>query len=221
MLTLLASGLASAATYDPELRWRTLSTEHFDIHFHQGVEQVADEFSQTAEQIYDEITEEVAWTPRPRIQIVLIDRTDSANGFATAIPYPSITIYVTAPTEGSSLNLYEDWNTAILTHEFTHVLHMDTNHGIVRATRAVFGRVASTNSVSPLWMIEGYATYNETKYTDGGRGRATWPDMLKRTAVVEDAFPPLGNLDGFQPDPPGGNLRYLWGQDFIQYITDH
>ena len=47
---------------------------------------------------YDELTEAVAWKPGPRIQIVLIDRTDSANGFATAIPYPALTIYVTAPS---------------------------------------------------------------------------------------------------------------------------
>ena len=61
MVPLLLTAAASyAATYDPDLKWRTISTEHFDIHFHQGVEQVADEFSQTVEPIYDEMTAEVA-----------------------------------------------------------------------------------------------------------------------------------------------------------------
>ena len=45
-------------------------------------------------------------------------------------------------------------------------------------------------------------------------------DMIKRMAVLEDEFPPLGNMDGFQADPPSGNLRYLFGQDFQQYIAD-
>src|SRR5687768_17624018 len=103
-MMLLLTGLAAhAATYDPELKWRTISTEHFDIHFHQGVEQVADEFSQTVERVYDTMTEEVAWKPRPRIHVTLIDRTDDANGFASAVPVPNITIYVTAPSQGSSL----------------------------------------------------------------------------------------------------------------------
>lgn len=217
----LTAAVSFAATYDPDLKWRTISTEHFDIHFHQGVEQVADEFSQSVERIYDTMTEEVAWTPRPRIQLTLVDRTDEANGFASAVPLPNITIYVTAPGEDSALNLYENWNEAIFTHELTHVLHLDTNHGIVRAARAVVGRVASTNGLSPGWMVEGFATFQETRHTAGGRGRAAWPDMLKRTAVLEDDFPPLGNLDGFQPDPPGGNLRYIFGQDFIQYVADH
>ena len=212
---------ARAATYDPDLKWRTLSTEHFDIHFHQGIEQVADELSAQVEDIYGEMEEELDWRLRQRVQVLLIDRTDGANGFATTIPYNAITIYVTAPTESSTLNLYEDWLETIFVHELTHVVHMETNHGIVRAARAVVGRIASTNDVSPRWIVEGLATYQETRHTAGGRGRATWPDMIKRTAVLEDAFPPLGNLDGFQPNPPSGNLRYLFGQDFVQYLVEN
>jgi len=210
-----------AASTDPELTWRTLTTEHFHIHFHQGIEPVANEFAGMVEGVYDTMTEEMQWEPRRRTEVVLIDRTDSANGYARTVPYNAITIFVTAPTEDSTLNLYEDWNSAIFTHELTHVLHMDTNHGIVRAARAVVGRIASTNDISPWWLVEGLATFQETRHTPGGRGRASWPDMIKRTAVVEDAFPPLGNLDGLQPKPPGGNLRYLFGQDFIDYVARH
>lgn len=212
---------AGAATYDPDLTWRTLRTENFDIHFHQGIEQVADEFSTMVEDVYAELREELKWELRRKVEVTLIDRTDSANGFATSVPYNAITVFVTAPTADSTLNLYEDWSRTIFTHELTHVIHLETNHGLVRAARAVVGRVASTNDVSPAWMVEGLATFQETRYTPGGRGRASWPDMIKRTAVLEDAFPPLGNLDGFQPTPPAGNLRYLFGQDFIQYVADH
>lgn len=213
--------VAHAATYDPELTWRTLRTEHFDIHFHQGIEQVADEFSEMVEEVYADLREELKWRLRTRVAVTLIDRTDAANGFATSVPYNAITVFVTAPTVDSSLNLYEDWSQTIFTHELTHVIHLETNHGIVRAARAVVGRVASTNDVSPSWMVEGLATFQETRHTPGGRGRSSWPDMIKRTAALEDAFPPLGNLDGYQPTPPSGNLRYLFGQDFIQYVADH
>ncbi|MFT4626852.1 MAG: hypothetical protein ACI8PZ_005532 [Myxococcota bacterium] len=219
-LTLTCSVQASGASYDPDLRWRTLRTEHFLIHFHQGEEQLADEFSEMVEEVYDTMTAELRWEPRRRTEVVIVDRTDSANGYARVVPYNAIVIFATAPTGDSTLNLYEDWNTAIFTHELTHVLHMDANHGIVRAARAVVGRIASTNDLSPWWMVEGLATFQETRHTAGGRGRAAWPDMIKRTAVVDGAFPPLGNLDGLQPKPPGGNLRYLFGQDFIQHVAD-
>ncbi len=211
---------AHAASFDPQMTWRTIQTEHFNITFHQGIEEVADEFATEVEDIYATMTTELRWEPRRRTEVVLVDRTDSANGYASVVPYNSIVIFVTAPQEDSTLSLYEDWSTAIMTHELTHVLHMDTNHGIVRVARAVVGRVATTNDVSPWWMVEGLATFQETRHTDGGRGRTPMVDMIKRTAVVEDAFPPLGNLDGLQPKPPAGNLRYLFGQDFIQYVSD-
>jgi hypothetical protein len=218
---LMAPSSARAATYDPDLTWRTIVTEHFRVHFHQGEEQLAEEFSHMVEEVYDTMTAEMQWTPRMKTEVVLIDRTDRANGFATAVPYNAITIFVTAPQEDSTLSLYEDWSEAIFTHELTHVLHMETNRGIVRAARAVVGRIASTNDVSPWWMVEGLATLQETRHTPGGRGRSPFVDMIKRAAVVDDAFPPLGNLDGLQVTPPSGNLRYLFGQDFMQYVADN
>ena len=219
--TLLGVITAQAASFDPDLTWRTIRTDHFNIHFHQSEEQLAEEFSQELESIYDTMVEEVKWTPRRRTELVLVDRTDTANGYASVVPYNTIVIYVTAPQEDSTLSLYEDWGPAIATHELTHILHMDTHHGIVSVARAVVGRVANTNNLSPWWVVEGFATFEETRYTSGGRGRSPFVDMIKRTAVLDDAFPPLGNLDGLQARPPGGNLRYLFGQDFIQYIADH
>ena len=217
----LVSTAVFGASYDPELTWRTIQTDHFRIHFHQSEEQLAEEFSLKVEEIYETMTTELRWTPRRRTEVVLVDRTDTANGYAMSLPYNTIVIFVTAPQEDSTLSLYEDWSTAIGLHEFTHTLHIDTNHGVARVARAVVGRISTTNRISPRWMVEGLATLQETRHTNNGRGRSALVDMIKRTAVLTDTFPPLGNLDGVQPRPPAGNLRYLFGQDFMQYISDH
>ncbi len=219
-LAALAAPRAEAATYDPELRWRTLQTEHFDIHFHQGEEQLASELVPVAEAAWDTLTTDLKWKPRIRVQVVLIDQADAANGWASTLPQPTITLLATAPGAGSSLDLYETWLETLFTHELTHILHIETHHGIVRAARWAVGRVASTNRVSPSWMVEGFATFQETEHTSGGRGRAPMAQMVLRTAVVEDAFPPLGNLDGYQADPPAGNLRYLFGESLIRHTAD-
>ncbi len=211
---------ARAATYDPELRWRTLTTPHFRVHFHQGLEAIADDFAVTAEEIHEELTAELRWRPRRRTHVVLIDRTDAANGFAGAVPYNQITIFVTAPTNDATLAYFEDWSPAIQTHEYTHTLHLDTNHGIVRLARAIVGRIASTNRLSPAWVVEGFATFEETRQTNAGRGRTPLVDMMLRTAALEDDLPPLGRLDGFQARQPSGQLRYLFGRDLQQYVAD-
>jgi hypothetical protein len=217
---LLASAVVEAASYDPELTWRTLSTEHFNITFHGGLEPIAEEMADIAEDVYAEMTVELAWEPRRKTEVVLVDNTDSANGYAMTLPVNTIVIFVTAPEAGSTLSLYEDWNHAILTHEYVHILHLDTIEGLPRLLRAVMGRIISINQVSPGWIVEGQATFQETRKTTGGRGRSPYVDMIKRVTVLADRFPPLGNMDGWQIDPPGGNLRYLFGQDFMQYISD-
>ncbi|TNE92041.1 MAG: hypothetical protein EP330_03560 [Deltaproteobacteria bacterium] len=217
---LFAAPHALAASYDPQMTWRTLETEHFRIHFHQGIESVAEEFSLIVDDVHGEMTAELEWYPKRKTELVLVDRTDSANGYAMTVPYNAIVIYVTAPTDSSTLDYYEDWAETITKHELTHVLHIDSNHGLVRLARSTIGKVATTNRLTPRWVVEGLATLQETRHTAGGRGRAPYADMIKRAAVVDDDFPPLGNLEGYQADPPGGNLRYLFGQDFMQHIAD-
>ena len=116
-------------------------TEHFRIHFHGGEEQVAEEMAHVAERAFDIMTEELQWTPDlPTTEIVLIDNTDIANGYATYLPFNTIVIYITAPDGNSTLSLYEDWNEKLFTHELTHILHMDTIEGATVVFRKILGK---------------------------------------------------------------------------------
>lgn len=234
LLLLAFAAPATAAPFDPTLRWQVIETEHFRITWHvprpdkdgtpgsgSDETQLAQEMAVDAEIAYEKLTAEIHTTPRARIEIVLVDWTDDANGYATVIPQNHIVIYVTAPQADSTLSLYRDWNEAIITHELTHILHIDTVEGLPAVARTVLGRIISTHQLSPGWLTEGLATYQETKHTVAGRGRSALVDMVKRTAVLEDRFPPLGNLEGYQPEPPAGNLRYLFGEDFVQFAAEH
>jgi len=220
LLAALGSAPVHAAAYDPDLTWRTLQTEHFNLTFHGGEEALAEEVAHICEDVWRRMSEELAYSPRRRTEVVIVDNTDSANGYAMTLPVNTIVIFVTAPTGDSTLSLYENWSDAIMTHEYTHILHIDTVEGLPRLLRMVLGRIVSVNNVSPGWVVEGQATFQETRHTNGGRGRSNIADMIKRMAVLEDDFPPLGNMDGYQVAPPGGNLRYLFGQDFAQFVSD-
>ncbi|MGC6508608.1 MAG: hypothetical protein ACON4U_09345 [Myxococcota bacterium] len=219
-LSSIWNATAHAAAYDPDLTWRTMETPHFRIHFHGEEEQLAEEMSHIVEEVYTEMTQELQWTPRLPTELVLVDNTDSANGYAMYLPVNTIVIFVTAPEGDSTLSLYEDWNDAIFTHEYTHILHMDTVEGFNKVLRGLFGRIIALNGLAPGWIIEGQATMQETWQTPGGRGRHSVPDMIKRISVLEDDFPPLDTMDGYITTWPGGNLRYLFGQDFMNYLAE-
>src|SRR4051812_33001858 len=112
----LASLPASAASLDPKLKWHTARTKHFVVYWYDGEEIIAKKTLEICEDVHDKVTKAVGYDPKGRTHLVLTDVTDSANGFALTIPYNTIRLFITGPTEGSSLDNYDDWLTILLTH---------------------------------------------------------------------------------------------------------
>ena len=184
------------------------------MHFHQGGEQMAEEFALVAEEVHDILTPYMKWHPRGRTQVTLIDSTDSANGFARVTPGNQIVLYMVQPTPDTSLDGYEDWWFALFVHEYAHILQIDMVEDLLQVVRWVAGRLIVPGGVLPGWMTEGFATFIETVTTTGGRGRSTYTDMLLRTAALHGSFPRIDMADGFGSDFPRGQLRYLYGVRF-------
>jgi hypothetical protein len=76
--------LEASERYDPRLRFRTISTPRFDIHFHQGTEDHARRLAGMAETIADEMQPRLG-KPRQRVNVILVDQTDLSNGWATPL----------------------------------------------------------------------------------------------------------------------------------------
>ncbi len=211
---LLLPGPADAASWDPRLRWQTLDTAHFSIHFHQGEGDLAIEMAQVAEEVHALLSPYLRWAPRGRTQVVLVDPTDSSNGYARTVPYNQVVIYVVQPTADSSRDNYENWLWSIFVHEYTHILQIDMIGGLPQVVRWIAGRLIVPNAVMPRWLTEGYATYLETRFTAGGRGRSTYTDALVRLAALDRSLPPIDVADGFGQAWPMGSMRYLYGVRF-------
>ncbi len=220
LLLVVTAAPRPASAYDPRLRWRTIQTEHFNIHYHQGETLLAYKGARVFEEVHALLTVELdRELHRRRMDVVIVDSTDDANGYAMSQPRPAVVLYATAPMARESLQGYDDWLWAIFVHEYTHILHIDTTEGINRVWRAMFGGWVKPNRLVPGWMIEGFAVYNESIYTGGGRNRSAWADMLVRMSVLEHRFPDIGQADGYVDDWPGGYLRYIWGGRFHAWVA--
>ena len=58
---------AAAAQYvDPSLRWRTLDSEHFSVHFAEPLRARAQIVASTAESVYPRVTGLLGWRPESR-----------------------------------------------------------------------------------------------------------------------------------------------------------
>lgn len=211
---------AEACAGDPYLRWSTLSTPHFRVHYHGGLEQVAQRAGSVAERVHQGLVGELGWRPTQVTDIILTDESDSANGIAVSQPYNSILLYVTAPEDMSALNDYDDWQLDLITHEYTHILHLDNLSGLPALINAVFGKVMTPNQSQPRWILEGLAVAMETRQSTAGRLRNSQFDMFLRADVLENNLATLDQISHAPRRWPGGNIWYLYGAQFVQWISD-
>ncbi|HEY3233406.1 MAG TPA: hypothetical protein VGJ84_01740, partial [Polyangiaceae bacterium] len=130
---------------DPYVHWYTIKTPHFRVHFHGGLEAVAQRTATLAEAIQQRLVPDLGWTPTQVTEIVLTDDSESANGSAGANPYNAIHLFVAAPEDMSVLSDYDDWLVELLTHEDTHVLHIDNVSGLPALLNAVLGKTYTPN----------------------------------------------------------------------------
>src|SRR5690242_18179239 len=87
ILLLVVASSSLGATHDTSFKFSTIETQHFSIHYHQGLEAVARKTALIAEQVHARLIEEFLWQPAEKTQLVLIDDTDFNNGLAVTIPY--------------------------------------------------------------------------------------------------------------------------------------
>ncbi len=207
------------AAGDPALAWYTIHTKHFRITYHSGLEQVAQHVASTAEGIYDQMSVSVGWTPSEVTEIALTDVSESANGSAGALPYNAIRLLVTAPEDMSPLGDVDDWYLELVTHEYTHILHTDHIHGLPAIVNAVLGKTLAPNQVQPRWILEGLGVYEESARTSAGRLRNSQWDMFMRADVLEDNIASLDQLSNIVRRWPQGNLYYLYGSYFTEWIA--
>lgn len=220
-LSLAFAGPAQAGSRDQ--RWRTLESEHFVVHYYQGSEEAAERAAMTLERAHDRLAPDLGHSPRRRTQVVLTDTTDGSNGSATVLPYPRIDAFVTAPDSMSVLESYDDWIDILLTHEYTHIVHIDTIHGLPRLVNALlgFGRLGNVwppNGAQPRWVIEGLATYEESRLSSQGRRRSAQFDTMLRMHVLEHGFQPIDRASSPGTIFPHVTTVYLYGLHLIHWI---
>ena len=205
---------------DPELRWRTLQTEHFLIHFADRDRLQARSVAAIAERVYVRTTALLDWRPRLRTHIVVMDSADFANGFASPVPFNFSGIFLSPPDEGELLQNRE-WLELVLSHEFFHIVHLDKASGAPLHLRSVLGRLLPffPNVLQPTWVIEGLAVYNESDAPRSyGRLGNSYFDGMMRAEVARG----LRSLREVNAEGRGFPLNrdYLYGSYFFAFLRE-
>ncbi len=201
------------------LDWYTIATEHFDVHFHAegegaGNSRTAQVVARIAEDVYGPITALYGHEPDTRVSIVLKDYEDYANGAAYFFDNK---IEIWSPALDTPLRGDHNWLRNVITHEFTHIVQVQTAMKANRRVPFFFLQVLDYEDVkrpdvlygypnvlvsypipilnNPAWLAEGTAQYQRA-WLDYDRWD-THRDMLLRTRVLAGKELSLVEMGGF------------------------
>jgi hypothetical protein len=209
----------SGAQVDPSGTWRTLHTQHFRIHFRPAYRDRAALAAAEAERAYGLLRTELH-APRGIIDLTLSDDVDFPNGFTSTYPSNRFTILLTPPVTDPGLQTYDSWERLVIVHELTHVFHLDRSRGVWGVLQAVFGRAPGLfpNQYQPSWVIEGLATYYESRFTGGGRAEGSFHRQVVAADVA--AGQARRSWDALQFTRwPAGLTPYAYGSRFYEHLS--
>ncbi|MDZ7301193.1 MAG: DPP IV N-terminal domain-containing protein [candidate division KSB1 bacterium] len=222
----------------PELKWSTIETAHFYVHFHNGVENTGRLVAKIAEDIYAPITSMYGYEPDGKIHFVVKDYDDYSNGGAF---YLDNKVEIWASALDFELRGTHNWLRNVITHEFTHMISLGAARKIIRHIPAFYLQTLGYESEKrpdvllgypnriisypipfttvPAWFAEGVAQYQlpELEYDRWDSHR----DMLLRTAVVEGRMLTYSEMSSFESNSIGRERVYNQGYSLTTYIAEH
>jgi Tol biopolymer transport system component len=223
-LCLLAGIPVAGQTPPPDADWFTFETQHFRVTYHAGLEELARHAAAVAEQTYEVLRVDLVRAPRGSIEVVVTDHVDFSNGFASPFTTNRIVVFARPPVAMPGLAFSRDWLELVVAHELVHIFHLDHAGPVGRAVRSVFGRIPMVWPLfpalgTPVWNVEGLATYYESRLTGAGRVHGSYHDMVIRTAALEAAIPRLSQVSAPSPVWPGGERSYVYGAALMEWIA--
>ncbi len=195
------SRFAQFTEFHPELDWYTIKGEHIEVHYHEGAERTARVVAKIADEIWDPICSLYGYEPDD-VHYVIKDIDDYSNG-ATYFFDNKIEIWTSALD--FDLRGAHNWLRNVISHEFTHLVQLQSAMKASRSIPAVFLQVLSYEDARrpdilygfpnyvvsyplatinvPAWFAEGTAQYmrKEFDYDNWDSHR----DMILRSYVLD------------------------------------
>ncbi|HEX7241648.1 MAG TPA: hypothetical protein VF263_15320, partial [Longimicrobiaceae bacterium] len=223
-LALLAPrALAAQSPVRPHLEWRTVRTEHFDLHYPAELAEWTAELAGRMEGVHAAVSRLVGSAPRERITVIAEDPSGQANGSAISVlSGPVIHVWPTPPDPRSVLGNNRGAAEQLMVHEYAHVAHLTRPSRNPRDESRRFFMISPRGPLgrkTPRWVREGYATYVEGKLTGSGRPYGVYRPTVLRQWALEGKLPTYAQLSassGFQ----GGAMAYLAGSAFLEWLVE-
>ena len=137
-----------------ELDWSTIETEHYRVHYHQGIENIAKEGASIAEQVRPILLKQMDLEDIPTIDIIFTTEDEIMNGFAQW----TYNTFIWVDQNDAAIWLEDEkWLYQVLAHELQHIVFFHRVKTWLPEPWSFF------LSQIPGWVVEGLAEY-ETEH---------------------------------------------------------
>jgi Tol biopolymer transport system component len=228
--------VAQDEPHHPELDWKTIETEHFYVHYHASAERTAQLTAKIAEEIYGPVTFLYNHKPDQKVSWIIKDYDDYSNG---ASYFFDNKIEIWATSMDFDLRGTHNWLRNVITHEFTHIVQIQTSMKFGRRVPAFYLQWLGYESerrpdvlygypnvivsypvsgfVVPAWFAEGVAQYNrkELSYDFWDTHR----DMILRMYALDSNMLSWNEMAVFGKTSLGNESSYNAGFAFVSYIA--
>lgn len=164
----------------PNLKWRQIQTERFQVIFPSDFESRAKELVLQLDSLMALVNADLR-ASSSRTPIIFQNQSVFSNGFVQLAPRRS-ELVTTPPSGGEN----QDWLHHLTIHELRHIGQFDRLVGRMRAPFFEQLGLAMFGVHLPNWFYEGDAVWIESRLTPGGRGRKPSWIMPYRTNVLSD-----------------------------------
>ncbi len=220
--------VAYCAGYNhPEIKWRTVTTEHFSINYYDKTEPALYAVWKIAEETFAALAPLFDYKLRARIELSLADYDDYSNGWAD---YTSGAIMIWIPDAQMEFRTNTTWLRNVISHEITHILSLESNRSSKMIDIAIdlnlqgpyenltVQEVAAKITPWPDWFAEGIAQLGAERL-----GHDCWDarrEMLLRTAVMARRQLSLDEMGVFSHDFRGNEQVYNQGYSFVKFLVN-
>lgn len=221
--------------YYPHLKWKTIALDKIQVHYHEGTERTAEITAKIASEIWGPITSLYEYEPET-VHFIIKDIDDYSNGLTNFIDN---TIEIWASAMDFDLRGTHNWLRNVVTHEFTHMVHLQAamkfgrrvpafsiqflNYEKKRRPDILYGfpNVVAVYPIAtinvPAWFAEGAAQYQrkEFDYDNWDSHR----DMILRCFALDDKMLSWNQMGVFAKNSLGSEAVYNSGYALTLYIS--
>ncbi len=174
-----------------ELNWKTIQTEHYRVHYHDGIEDIAQQGASIAEQVYPILIKQVGIETTPMIDIIFTTEDEIMNGYAM---WTNQTFIWVDQNDAAIWLENGKWLYQVLSHELQHIMYFNAVKTWMPEP------FSSMFSDTPGWFVEGLAEY----YTEKWRPHRA--DISHKYHVLKN------NMDDMDPHHDGYSKLLMMGE---------